>query len=84
MDRGRGGLANGAGEEGRVGEVMAAVGGIDEWRRSAHRRRTDELSPPAPRTGRGIGGTPSQVPLWVRVPTHVEDAQIRTLQLTVQ
>lgn len=35
MDRGRGGLAIGAGEEERVGEVMAAMGGTEEWRQSA-------------------------------------------------
>lgn len=32
MDRGRGGLAIGVGGEGRVGEVIAAVGGTDELR----------------------------------------------------
>lgn len=30
MDRGRGGLAIGAGGEGRVGEVLAVVGGTNE------------------------------------------------------
>lgn len=59
MDRGRGGLVIREREEGRVGEVMVVVGGTDDWRRPAQRRRTDELPPPAPRTGRGIGGTPS-------------------------
>lgn len=32
MDRGRGGLAIRAGEEERVGEVLAAVGGYDDFK----------------------------------------------------
>lgn len=84
IDRGRGGLAIGAGGEGRVGEVLAAVGGDDEPRRPTQRRRTDVLPPPALRIGRVGGVPPAQVPLQVRVPSHMEDAQIRTLQITVQ
>lgn len=74
MDRGRGGLAIGAGGEGRMGEVLAIVGGTDEVIRPAQRRRTDVLPPPALRTGRVRGDALTQVPLQVRIPTHVEDA----------
>lgn len=74
MDRGRSGLAIGAGGEGRMGEVLAAVGGMDKVIRPAQRRRMDVLPPPAPRTGRVRGDTPTQVPLRVRIPPHVEDA----------
>lgn len=35
MDRGRGGLAIGAGDKERVGEVIAVVGGYDDIRRPA-------------------------------------------------
>lgn len=83
IDRGRGGLAIGAGGERRAGEALAVVGGVDEARQPAQRRRTNALPPPAPRTGRVGGVAPAQVPLRVQVPTHVEDSQIRTLQVTV-
>lgn len=63
VDRGRGGLAIRARGEERVGEVIAVVGGIDELRRPAQRRRTDVLLPPTPRTGGRTGSTSSQVPL---------------------
>lgn len=69
-DRGREGLAIGAGGEGRVGEVIEVVGGIDDFRQPAQRRRSDILPPPAPRIGRGTGGTTTQVPLQIQIPTH--------------
>lgn len=59
VDRGRGGLAIGAGGEERVGEMIVVVGGHDDFRQPSQRRRSDVLPPPTPRTGRGIGGTPS-------------------------
>lgn len=39
--------------------MIAAMGGTDEFRRSAERRRLYVLPPPTPRTGGGIGGTTS-------------------------
>lgn len=74
IERGRGGLAIGAGREGRVTEVLAAVGGEEEMVRPAQRRRVDILPPPVPRTGRVGGVPPAEGPLQVRVPGHVEDA----------
>lgn len=74
MDRGRGGLAIMEGGEERVGEVIAAVGGADELRRSAQRRRTGALPPPVSRSGGRMGSTSSQVPLQIQILTHQEDA----------
>ncbi|XP_059064840.1 uncharacterized protein LOC131856900 [Cryptomeria japonica] len=82
-DRGKGGLAIEAGGGWRAGEVIATVGGIDNLRQPTQRRRSDVLPPPVPRIGRGTRGTTTQVPLQIRIPTHREDAQIRSLQLSM-
>ncbi|XP_057859678.2 cold shock protein 2-like [Cryptomeria japonica] len=76
-DRGRGGdgerggeLVLGVGGVGRVGAMLAAVGGIEDDRRPAQRRRSNVLPPVTPQIGKSMGGTTTQVPIQIRVPTH--------------
>lgn len=78
-DRGRGGLDIGPGGEERVGEVIAVVGETNNFRQPTQRRRSDVLPPPVPMIGRGTEGPTTQVPLQIRILTHREDAQIRSL-----
>lgn len=53
----------GAGRVGRAGEVLAVVGGTEEFRRLTQMRRSDVLPPPGPRIAIGMSGTMTLVPM---------------------
>lgn len=61
-----------AGGVGRAGEVLAAMGGLEEFRRMTQWRISDVLPPLRHRIG--IGSVTTQVPVQIRVPSHRQDS----------
>lgn len=50
--------------------MLAEVGGIEDVRRSAQRRRSNVLPLVVPWTATDMGGTMIYIPIQIRVPTH--------------